>query len=218
MNPDDEAYFKERYQEIKDKVEYKEFLNSIDEIIKENEEDPFITLDQVVTMAIEKYAGRQNIQQTHTNQVQNISSLIEGNGNISIQGRLLSISNIKTFTTKKGREGKVANLTVEDTTGKIRVVMWTDNMKYMNRIQEGNIIKVTNLEVRKGYTGDLEVQMRPNSAIQVMPDRLDLTQTTAHACCCVHEFIKSHIFFTIGIEFIFQLFKCVQFVIFSTDV
>ena len=172
MNPDDEAYFKERYQEIKDKVEYKEFLNSIDEIIKENEEDPFITLDQVVTMAIEKYAGRQNIQQTHTNQVQNISSLIEGNGNISIQGRLLAISNIKTFTTKKGREGKVANLTVEDTTGKIRVVMWTDNMKYMNRIQEGNIIKVTNLEVRKGYTGDLEVQMRPNSAIQVMPEEV----------------------------------------------
>jgi replication factor A1 len=172
LNPDDEAYFKERYQEIKDKVEYKEFLNSIDEIIKENEEDPFITLDQVVTMAIEKYAGRQNIQQTHTNQVQNISSLIEGNGNISIQGRLLAISNIKTFTTKKGREGKVANLTVEDTTGKIRVVMWTDNMKYMNRIQEGNIIKVTNLDVRKGYTGDLEVQMRPNSAIQVMPEEV----------------------------------------------
>ncbi|MBO7719361.1 MAG: hypothetical protein J6S29_04320 [Methanosphaera sp.] len=172
MNPDDEKYFKERYQEIKDKVEYKEFLQSIDEIIEENEEDPFITLDQVVSMAIEKYAGRENIQQTHTNQVQNISSLIEGNGNISIQGRLLAISNIKTFTTKKGREGKVANLTVEDATGKIRVVMWTDNMKYMNRIQEGNIIKVTNLEVRKGYTGDLEVQMRPNSAIQVMPEEV----------------------------------------------
>ncbi|RAP53500.1 MAG: hypothetical protein BZ137_06610, partial [Methanosphaera sp. rholeuAM130] len=138
----------------------------------ENSDDPFITMDQVVSMAIEKYAGRQNIQQTHTNQVQDISSLIEGNGNISIQGRLLAISNIKTFTTKKGREGKVANLTVEDATGKIRVVMWTDNMKYMSRIQEGNIIKVTNLEVRKGYTGDLEVQMRSNSTIQVMPDEV----------------------------------------------
>ncbi|MDO5825593.1 MAG: OB-fold nucleic acid binding domain-containing protein [Methanosphaera sp.] len=172
MNPDDEKYYKERYQEVKDKVEYKEFLNSIDEIISENSDDPFITMDQVVSMAIEKYAGRQNIQQTHTNQVQDISSLIEGNGNISIQGRLLAISNIKTFTTKKGREGKVANLTVEDATGKIRVVMWTDNMKYMSRIQEGNIIKVTNLEVRKGYTGDLEVQMRSNSTIQVMPDEV----------------------------------------------
>lgn len=173
MTSENEEYYKERYQEVKDKVEYKDFLKDIEEITLENSESPFITEEQVVNMAVEKYAGRENIQQTHTNQVQKISSLVEGNGNISIQGRLLSISNIKTFTTKKGREGKVANLTVEDTTGKIRVVMWTDNMKYMSRINEGDIVKINNLEVRKGYTGDLEVQMRSNSSIQVMPEEVD---------------------------------------------
>ena len=165
----EDEYYKERYQE----VEYKDFLNDIKEIKEENGDSPFITEEQIVDMAIEKYAGRQNIQQTHTNQVQEISSLIEGNGNISIQGRLIAISNIKTFTTKKGREGKVANLTVEDNTGKIRVVMWTDNMKYMSRISEGDIVKINNLEVRKGYTGDLEVQMRNNSSIQVLPEEVD---------------------------------------------
>ena len=169
----EDEYYKERYQEVKDKVEYKDFLNDIKEIKEENGDSPFITEEQIVDMAIEKYAGRQNIQQTHTNQVQEISSLIEGNGNISIQGRLIAISNIKTFTTKKGREGKVANLTVEDNTGKIRVVMWTDNMKYMSRISEGDIVKINNLEVRKGYTGDLEVQMRNNSSIQVLPEEVD---------------------------------------------
>ena len=173
MTSENEEYYKERYQEVKDKVEYKDFLKNIKEITIENSDSPFITEEQVVNMAVEKYAGRENIQQTHTNQVQKISSLVEGNGNISIQGRLLSISNIKTFTTKKGREGKVANLTVEDTTGKIRVVMWTDNMKYMSRINEGDIVKINNLEVRKGYTGDLEVQMRNNSSIQVMPEEVD---------------------------------------------
>ena len=168
-----EDYYKERYQEVKDKVEYKDFLNDINEIQEENKDSPFITEEQIIDMAIEKYANNKNIQQTHMNQVQEISSLIEGNGNISIQGRLISISNIKTFTTKAGREGKVANLTVEDSTGKIRVVMWTDNMKYMNRIEEGNIVKINNLEVRKGYRGDLEVQMRNNSSIQVMPEEVD---------------------------------------------
>lgn len=148
-------------------------MDDIEEIKEENSDSPFITEQQIVDMAVEKYAGRQNIQQTHTNQVQTISSLVEGNGNISIQGRLLSISNIKTFTTKKGREGKVANLTVEDHTGKIRVVMWTDNMKYMNRIKEGDIVKINNLEVRKGYRDDLEVQMRNNSSIQVLPEEVD---------------------------------------------
>ena len=173
MTSENEEYYKERYQEVKDKVEYKDFLNDIEEIRVENSEAPFITEVQIVDMAVEKYAGRENIQQTHTNQVQEISSLIEGNGNISIQGRLLSISNIKTFTTKKGREGKVANLTVEDNTGKIRVVMWTDNMKYMSRINEGDIVKINNLEGREGYTGELEVQMRNNSSIQVMPEDVD---------------------------------------------
>lgn len=173
MTSEDNEYYKERYQEIKDKVEYKDFLDDIEEIKEENSDSPFITEQQIVDMAVEKYAGRQNIQQTHTNQVQTISSLVEGNGNISIQGRLLSISNIKTFTTKKGREGKVANLTVEDHTGKIRVVMWTDNMKYMNRIKEGDIVKINNLEVRKGYRDDLEVQMRNNSSIQVLPEEVD---------------------------------------------
>ena len=172
---EDDQYLKERYQEIKDKVTYKEFLNDFEEIKEVNGEDPFITEEQMLEMVIEKYAEKPNIQQTHANQVQEISSLIEGNGNVTIQGRLLSISNIKTFTTKKGREGKVANLTVEDHTGKIRVVMWTDNMKYINRIEEGNIVKIKNLEVRKGYTGDLEVQMRSNSTIQVMPEEVDST-------------------------------------------
>ncbi|MCD7781177.1 MAG: OB-fold nucleic acid binding domain-containing protein [Methanosphaera sp.] len=167
-----EEYIKERYQEVKEKVEYKNFLNDANEINDEND-DPFTTEKQVLDMVVEKYKDNRNIQQTHTNQVQKISSLIEGNGNISIQGRLLSISNIKTFTTKKGREGKVANLTVEDSTGKIRVVMWTDNMKYINRIEEGNIVKINNLEVKKGYTGDLEVQMRNNSSIQVLPEEAE---------------------------------------------
>lgn len=173
MTGENEDYIKERYQEVKEKVTYKDFLKDLEDIKIENVDAPFLTQQQLIDMVIEKYAEHENIQQTHTNQIQPISSLIEGNGNISIQGRLISISNIKTFTTKKGREGKVANLTVEDNSGKIRVVMWTDNMKYMNRIEEGNIIKVNNLEVKKGYTGDLEVQMKNNSSIQVLPEEVD---------------------------------------------
>ncbi len=171
--PVEEYYIKERYQEVKDKVEYKEFRTQVLEVAEEQKDNPFQTEEQLVSMVVENYSGRTNIQQTHNNQVQEISSLIEGNGNISIQGRLISISNVKSFKTKKDREGKVANLTVQDKTGKIRVVMWTDNMKYIDRLNEGDIIKVNNLEVKKGYQGDLEVQMRSNSSIQVLPEDAD---------------------------------------------
>ena len=32
MTSENEEYYKERYQEVKDKVEYKDFLNDIEEI------------------------------------------------------------------------------------------------------------------------------------------------------------------------------------------
>ena len=165
-----EDEIKDAYQQVKEKVEYKQFKQRVELHLDTYKDSAFMSKDGILDMAIQEFEEGQNIQQTHTNQVEKISQLIEGNGNISIQGRLLAISNIKTFKTKAGKEGKVANLTVEDDTGKVRVVMWTDNMKYMNRIKEGDIIKVNNLEVQKGYTGDLEVVMRSNSSIQVLPE------------------------------------------------
>lgn len=171
MDEIDEKLKKDAYQQVKDKVEYKQFLKDIDEFLNENDDNPFLSSEQVLLQIIEKYADNKNIQQTH-NQVQKIADLIKDNGGITIQGRLLAISNIKTFKTKAGREGKVANLTVEDDTGKIRVVMWTVNMKYMNRINEGNILKISNVDIVEGYTGDLEAQMRGNSTIQVMPEEV----------------------------------------------
>ena len=165
---------KDKYQEIKDKLTYKEFLEEIQEIKDENE-TAFLTEAQAVEMVLTKYQDITNKPLTTPNQITQIVDLIDGNGNINIQGRLLKISNTKVFTTKKGREGKVANLTVADKTGQIRVVLWTDNIKYINRIQEGDIIKIKNLEVKTGYTGDLEVQMRNNSSIQVMPEEVDET-------------------------------------------
>ena len=58
MPSENEEYYKDRYQEVKDKVEYKDFLNDIEEITIENSDSPFITTEQIVNMAVEKYAGR----------------------------------------------------------------------------------------------------------------------------------------------------------------
>ena len=84
MTGENEDYIKERYQEVKEKVTYKDFLKDLEDIKIENVDAPFLTQQQLIDMVIEKYAEHENIQQTHTNQIQPISSLIEGNGNISI--------------------------------------------------------------------------------------------------------------------------------------
>ena len=128
-----EERIKERYQEVKEKVEFKQFHDEIREVSKGYDDSPYFTEDQVIDLIVNKYSESENLQQIHS-EIQKISSLIDGNGNVVIQGRLIAISNIKTFKTKAGKDGKVANLTVEDSTGRIRVVMWTDSMKYMKRI------------------------------------------------------------------------------------
>lgn len=170
-----EERIKERYQEVKEKVEFKQFHDEIREVSKGYDDSPYFTEDQVIDLIVNKYSESENLQQIHS-EIQKISSLIDGNGNVVIQGRIISISNIKTFKTKAGKEGKVANLTVEDSTGRIRVVMWTDNMKYMKRISEGDVVKINNLDVQKSnYSGELEVTMRSNSSIQVLPEEVDDT-------------------------------------------
>lgn len=170
-----EERIKERYQEVKEKVEFKQFHDEIREVSKRYDDSPYFTEDQVIDLIVNKYSESENLQQIHS-EIQKISSLIDGNGNVVIQGRLIAISNIKTFKTKAGKDGKVANLTVEDSTGRIRVVMWTDSMKYMKRITEGDVVKINNLDVQKSnFSGDLEVVMRSNSSIQVLPDEVDDT-------------------------------------------
>lgn len=47
----EDEYYKERYQEVKDKVEYKDFLNDIKEIKEENGDSPFITEEQIVDIS-----------------------------------------------------------------------------------------------------------------------------------------------------------------------
>ena len=66
----------------------------------------------------------------------------------------MSISNVKKFTSKKGREGKLANLILADDTGRIRVVFWTENIKLLDKIKEGDVVKIKDVEVKQGFRDD----------------------------------------------------------------
>ena len=77
----------------------------------------------------------------------------------------MHISNVKKFTSKKGREGKLANMILADDTGEIRVVLWTENIKFLKKILEGDVIKINNAEVKQGFRED-ELHMKLDSTIQ----------------------------------------------------
>ncbi|MGZ7159443.1 MAG: OB-fold nucleic acid binding domain-containing protein, partial [Methanobacterium sp.] len=87
----------------------------------------------------------------------------------SITGRIMRISNAKKFTTKKGKEGKVANLMISDDSGEIRIVLWTDNIKLLKKIKEGDIVKINNLEIKDGFRAQ-EAHMQNRSTIEKLED------------------------------------------------
>ena len=50
---------------------------------------------------------------------------------------------------------------LEDNTGEIRVVLWTENIKLLKNFKEGNIVKITDVDIKEGYRGDNEANLRP---------------------------------------------------------
>lgn len=75
-------------------------------------------------------------------------------GTVAFTGRVLSISEIKEFMRGDGSTGRVANLTVGDETGTIRVALWdeaTDLIK-SGDVKSDQCLKIHGM-AKEGYTG-----------------------------------------------------------------
>lgn len=75
-------------------------------------------------------------------------------GTVAFTGRVLSISEIKEFMRSDGSTGRVANLTVGDETGTIRVALWdeaTDLIK-SGDVKADQCLKIRGM-AKEGYTG-----------------------------------------------------------------
>lgn len=160
---------KSEYEKIKDKISYEDFLKEMKTRMKDYEDVSFMGELDVARVIVGEYVDEENKPLSENNPVTKISDLKTGNHNISLIGRVMHISNVKKFTTRKGRDGKLANLVLADETGEIRVVMWTENIKHLKKFQEGNVIKLNNLEIKQGFRND-EAHLNMNSTIQKLPE------------------------------------------------
>ncbi|MGZ7107543.1 MAG: OB-fold nucleic acid binding domain-containing protein, partial [Methanobacterium sp.] len=160
---------KSEYQRISDKISYDDFLKRIEEMKKDYEDVSFMDELDIARMIVGEYINEKNVPNADNNEIEKISSLETGLHDISITGRIIRISNAKKFTTKKGKEGKVANLMISDNSGEIRIVLWTDNIKLLKKIKEGDIVKINNLEIKDGFRAQ-EAHMQNRSTIEKLED------------------------------------------------
>ena len=133
------------------------------------EDVSFMSELDIARTIIGEYINEENKPLSEANEAHKINKLETGSDNISVTGRVMHISNVKKFTSKKGREGKLANMIITDDTGEIRVVLWTENIKFLKKISEGDIIKINNAEVKQGFRED-ELHMKLDSNIQKLEE------------------------------------------------
>ena len=161
----------ERYDKIKDKISEEEFFARMEEFKKENSHASFMgdvtfadmVVGQFITEEVEVVSEKPEFA------IKSIEDLEEGSKGVAVAGRVISISNKRSFKTRKGKEGEVCNVELQDNTGTMRCVFWTANMPLLKKINEGDIIQIKNVDIKDGFSG-LEANLIPRSSVIHLED------------------------------------------------
>jgi len=96
---------------------------------------------------------------------------LSADGDYTVVGKVLNISDSKTFKRKNGNPGKVINLEIADDTGVCRLVLWNGDTAHIKNkeIRPGTVLRVINGYTKQGFRGDLEINLGRWGALEVEP-------------------------------------------------
>lgn len=162
----------EHYEKVKDKISQEDFLKKFNQLKEEYADMEFMDDSSILDMVVGSIVDQkvepevQNIEGS----VSKIANVEPGNHNISVVGRIMAISNPKLFTSRKGKDGKLCNLQLADNTEEVRVVLWTENIKLLKYVDEGDIVLINDVECKEGYRGGKELHMKPRSQMKTITE------------------------------------------------
>ncbi len=104
-----------------------------------------------------------------------IEELLLGMRKVNVVGKVISLSPVRTFTTKKGDEGKVVNMFLADDTSNIKIVLWDTN--HIGLIEKGEIKEGSVVEILNGSMRDGELHLGSFSEIKLSNDTFENVKT-----------------------------------------
>lgn len=104
-----------------------------------------------------------------------INELLPGMRKVNFSGKIITLYPIRTFRTKDGGEGKVANMVVADDTANIKVVLWDTN--HIEKLESGEISEGSVIEVSSGAMRENEVHMGSFSDLKKSNETFDDLKT-----------------------------------------
>ena len=106
-----------------------------------------------------------------------IEDIKNGMGDLNIRGRILDISDIRTFNKKDGTAGKVANIMIGDESGKIRVTLWDETADLTKELQIDDSVEIINGYARENnFNQQVEMQVGNRSTIRKIEDEVEFKE------------------------------------------
>lgn len=95
-----------------------------------------------------------------------IENVVPGIKQVTLKGKVTSISDVNEFERDDGSQGKVISLTLSDETGQIRLPLWDEQTELADKIEEGDVINIEKAYSREGNRGSAELRLGKASQVK----------------------------------------------------
>ncbi len=105
-----------------------------------------------------------------------IENIIPGMQSVDVVGRVRRIFPAREFTRSDGGKGKVSSLILGDDTATIRVVFWGRDTEKLEKIKEGDIIRIRDGYTKEDLNGEAELHIGSRTRVILNPPDVDPEQ------------------------------------------
>lgn len=102
-----------------------------------------------------------------------IRDLAVGASDVTMDGTVMTVNQVRDFRRNDGREGKVARIVIADETGMVNVVLWDDKAEIAeHKLTKGDVVRVNHGYVRAGLDGKPELNVGQRGSVVILPPNL----------------------------------------------
>ena len=84
----------------------------------------------------------------------------------------MHIEDLREFTRKDGKSGRLITLYVKDTTGDVRTVLWDESVNLVQNANPGDLLLIQTAYTKEGISGNTELHVGSRSSIVINPKEL----------------------------------------------
>ena len=106
-----------------------------------------------------------------------VEDLSLGASDVDLVGQVLDTDSVRTFSRDDGSEGRVANLTVGDETGRVRITLWDEKADLAEEFDAGEVVEVGDGYVRE-RDGDLELHVGDRGTVERVDEDVEYVPET----------------------------------------